>query len=132
MPGTNPYIVSEGASRPDKMAMAYLTVGCNSVFLSASILRAPVTYPILSQSSLCGCSMTGWQDERNASLWNPGVKKKPMENLQPEPERPLRRCTGGDAPNGFFNVASVGIEENSAKKPVNYVLPPGIDRTCRH
>src|ERR1041385_4968413 len=29
----------------------------------------------------------------------------------------------------FFNVASVGLEEHSEKKPVNYVLPPNIERT---
>lgn len=34
--------------------------------------------------------------------------------------------TENDPP--FFNVASVSIEENSAKKPVNYVLPPNIQR----
>jgi cell surface protein SprA len=30
--------------------------------------------------------------------------------------------------NGSFELTSVNIEENSAKTPVNYVLPPGIDR----
>jgi cell surface protein SprA len=30
--------------------------------------------------------------------------------------------------NGTFEITSVNIEENSAKEPVNYVLPPGIDR----
>ena len=29
---------------------------------------------------------------------------------------------------GTFEITSVNIEENSAKEPVNYVLPPGIDR----
>ncbi len=29
---------------------------------------------------------------------------------------------------GSFEITSVNIEENSAKLPVNYVLPPGIDR----
>ena len=29
---------------------------------------------------------------------------------------------------GSFEITSVNIEENSAKSPVNYVLPPGIDR----
>jgi cell surface protein SprA len=29
---------------------------------------------------------------------------------------------------GSFEITSVNIEENSTKKPVNYVLPPGIDR----
>jgi cell surface protein SprA len=36
---------------------------------------------------------------------------------------------GSDAPNGYFNVSSVGIEEHSGKLPVNYVLPPNIERT---
>ncbi len=30
--------------------------------------------------------------------------------------------------NGTFEITSVNIEENASKKPVNYVLPPGIDR----
>jgi cell surface protein SprA len=29
----------------------------------------------------------------------------------------------------YFNVGKVNIEENSAKTPVNYILPPNIDRT---
>ncbi|MBN1789659.1 MAG: cell surface protein SprA [Bacteroidales bacterium] len=29
---------------------------------------------------------------------------------------------------GSFEITSVNIEENSAKSPVNYILPPGIDR----
>ncbi len=29
---------------------------------------------------------------------------------------------------GSFEISSVNIEENSAKTPVNYILPPGIDR----
>ena len=33
---------------------------------------------------------------------------------------------GGQAP--FFNVGSVGLEANGSKTPVNYVLPPGIQR----
>lgn len=28
----------------------------------------------------------------------------------------------------FFNVSSVSFEENSSKQPVNYVIPPGIER----
>jgi cell surface protein SprA len=30
--------------------------------------------------------------------------------------------------NGTFEITSVNIEENASKTPVNYVLPPGIDR----
>ncbi|MDB5284996.1 MAG: hypothetical protein JWO06_4071 [Bacteroidota bacterium] len=33
---------------------------------------------------------------------------------------------GGQIP--FFNVGSVGIENNASKTPVNYVLPPNIER----
>jgi cell surface protein SprA len=42
-------------------------------------------------------------------------------------ERPLYT---GQAPssNGTLEVSNVSIEENSDKKPVNYVLPPGISR----
>ena len=29
---------------------------------------------------------------------------------------------------GTFEISSVNIEENAAKEPVNYILPPGIDR----
>lgn len=29
---------------------------------------------------------------------------------------------------GSFEITSVNIEENAAKEPVNYILPPGIDR----
>ena len=28
----------------------------------------------------------------------------------------------------YFNVSSVSLEENASKSPVNYVIPPGIDR----
>ena len=31
-------------------------------------------------------------------------------------------------PNSTFEVSAVNIEENSRKAPVNYVLPPGVDR----
>lgn len=45
------------------------------------------------------------------SLQNPG------ENI-PEP----------DLRNTEFNVVSVSLEENSRREPVNYVIPPGVDR----
>ena len=32
------------------------------------------------------------------------------------------------SPNVGFDVSAVSIEENGSKKPVNYILPPGIDR----
>ena len=32
-------------------------------------------------------------------------------------------------PNTQFEISAVNIEENASRKPVNYVLPPGIDRS---
>ncbi|MBS1595466.1 MAG: cell surface protein SprA [Bacteroidetes bacterium] len=74
--------------------------------------------------------MTGWSDSsailRLASLdlirnqWrayaypiDPGSDNLPNDN-------------SSDA---YFNVGKVNIEENSGKTPVNYILPPNIDRT---
>jgi cell surface protein SprA len=34
----------------------------------------------------------------------------------------------GDGSHTLFDVSSVNIEENASRKPVNYVLPPGIER----
>ena len=41
---------------------------------------------------------------------------------------PLYASSTPPTTNGSMNVGSVNIEENDAKKPVNYVLPPGITR----
>jgi len=35
---------------------------------------------------------------------------------------------GGEVGNTLFNIAAVNIEENGNREPVNYVLPPGIQR----
>lgn len=32
------------------------------------------------------------------------------------------------SPNSTFDVSAVNIEENGKRKPINYILPPGIDR----
>lgn len=34
----------------------------------------------------------------------------------------------GDFPDGTFEVSVVNIEENNERTPVNYILPPGVDR----
>ena len=36
--------------------------------------------------------------------------------------------TGNDLSSAAFDVSAVNIEENGSKTPVNYVLPPGVDR----
>lgn len=33
-----------------------------------------------------------------------------------------------EEPDGQFDISAVNIEENAGKSPVNYVLPPGVDR----
>lgn len=38
------------------------------------------------------------------------------------------RITIPEPTDASFNIASVNIEDNAGKKPVNYVLPPGFDR----
>ncbi len=35
---------------------------------------------------------------------------------------------GASSPVASFDVSAVNIEENGSRKPVNYILPPGIDR----
>ena len=35
---------------------------------------------------------------------------------------------GASSPNANFDVSAVSIEENGSREPVNYILPPGIDR----
>lgn len=35
---------------------------------------------------------------------------------------------GGDEDLTTFDIAAVNVEENSSKTPVNYIIPPGIDR----
>lgn len=36
--------------------------------------------------------------------------------------------TGEESMNATFDISAVNIEENGSKEPVNYILPPGIDR----
>ena len=35
---------------------------------------------------------------------------------------------GVTAGNASFDISAVNVEENGSKDPVNYILPPGIDR----
>ncbi len=36
---------------------------------------------------------------------------------------------GGDLSNGILNISAVSLEENSARTPINYVLPPKLSRS---
>lgn len=43
-------------------------------------------------------------------------------------EKALTEDNSLPSPSTQFDISAVNIEENSSRKPVNYVLPPGIDR----
>ena len=43
-------------------------------------------------------------------------------------ERELDDETGTTTSNPAFDISAINIEENGSKQPVNYILPPGIDR----
>jgi len=43
-------------------------------------------------------------------------------------EKSLNTDTSLPTGNSQFDIAAVNIEENNTRKPVNYVLPPGVDR----
>lgn len=43
-------------------------------------------------------------------------------------EKELTENNSVSSPGTQFDISTVNIEENSSRKPVNYVLPPGIDR----
>ena len=45
-----------------------------------------------------------------------------------QPIEQANEATTEQNPNTRFEILSVNIEENSSKEPVNYILPPGIDR----
>ena len=68
--------------------------------------------------------LKGWQDPvvlRFATLdlvrtnWRRYDKELTEDNTLPSPDT-------------RFDISAVNVEENSSRKPVNYILPPGIDR----
>lgn len=71
--------------------------------------------------------MTGWQDSVVLRFGTLELVRNQWRTYTLPLDEPCEQLsTENDPP--FLNVASVGIEENSAKKPVNYVLPPDIVR----
>ena len=43
-------------------------------------------------------------------------------------ETPPGDVIGGEPGNTIFNIGAVNVEENSNRVPINYTIPPGIDR----
>lgn len=73
--------------------------------------------------------MTGWEDSsvylRFATL---ELRRNQWRTYIPPLDDPCEGLATDNAPSSFFNVASVGVEANSSKTPVNYILPPDIER----
>ncbi len=72
--------------------------------------------------------LTNWQDSVTLRFGTLELRRNQWRTYELNINDPCEGI-GSDAPNGYFNVSSVGIEEHSAKTPVNYVLPPNIERT---
>ncbi len=71
--------------------------------------------------------LTGWQDSVVLRFGTLELVRNQWRTYNLSLDDPCEGLsTENDQP--FLNVASASIEENSAKKPVNYVLPPNIER----
>lgn len=129
--GNNPYIVSEVKGSQSGYGRDHN--GLESRWLQ---FRIPIrqytsrvgSIPDFKSIQFMRMFMTGWRDsavvlrfgtlELVRNQWRTYTLNlnDPCEQLSTENDPP------------FLNVASVSIEENSSKKPVNYVLPPNILR----
>ncbi len=72
--------------------------------------------------------LTGWQDSVTLRFATLELRRNQWRTYNLNINDP---CEGmpDDQPGSNINVTSVGIEEHGAKTPVNYVLPPDIERT---
>ncbi|MBL0309547.1 MAG: cell surface protein SprA [Bacteroidetes bacterium] len=73
--------------------------------------------------------MTGWEDTavvlRFATL---ELRRNQWRTYNLPLDDPCEGLATDNSPSSYFNVASVGVETNSSKTPVNYILPPDIER----
>ncbi len=125
--GTNPYIVSkvEGTGQDGN--------GVPNRWLQFRIPIREYTsrtgnIPDFKSIQFMRMFLTGWSDSVILRFGTLELRRNQWRTYNLNLNDPCDG-TGTDATDGFFNVASVGIEEHSGKKPVNYVLPPGILRT---
>ncbi len=125
--GQNPYIISKVDGQTD----------ANGVQAHWYQFRIPIKeyasrvgqIPDFKSIQFMRMFMTGWQDTnvvlRFATL---ELRRNQWRTYNLNINDPCDGL-GTDLPGSSLNVASVGIEEHSAKTPVNYVLPPDIERT---
>lgn len=125
--GTNPYIVSkveatgqDGSGIPNRWLQFRIPIHEYS--------SRTGNIPDFKSIQFIRMFLTGWQDSVTVRFGTLELRRNQWRTYNLNLDEPCDG-TASDAPEGFFNVASVGIEEHSAKKPVNYVLPPNIQRT---
>ena len=73
--------------------------------------------------------LTGWQDTTVLRLATLDLIRNQWRTYTGPLDVTGPNIPQADNSNNFFNVGKVNIEENSTKAPVNYVIPPGIQRT---
>ena len=72
--------------------------------------------------------LTGFQDSIILRFGTLQLVRNQWRTYNLPLDDPCENLATDDAQTAYFNVTSVGIENNATKQPVNYVLPPGILR----
>ncbi|MFN8287275.1 MAG: cell surface protein SprA [Chitinophagales bacterium] len=124
--GNNPYIVSkvEGTGTDNN--------GIQNRWLQ---FRIPIrqytsrvgSIPDFKSIQFIRMFMTGWSQDVVLRFGTLELVRNQWRTYTLPLDEPCEQLSVENDP-PFLNVASVSIEENSAKKPVNYVLPPNIQR----
>ena len=126
--GTNPYIVSEVSGFPQNINTTVKYHWCQFRIPIHEYTSRTGNIPDFKSIQFMRMFLTGWQDSVTLRFGTLELRRNQWRTYELNINDPCEGV-GSDAPNGFFNVSSVGIEEHSAKTPVNYVLPPNIERT---
>ena len=129
--GNNPYIVS----KVDETNNTQIGVDNNGIKSRWLQFRIPIrqytdrvgSIPDFKSIQFIRMFLTDWQDSAVLRFATLELVRNQWRTYTLPIDDPCEQlATENDPP--FLNVASVSIEENSGKKPVNYVLPPNIQR----
>ncbi|MES2620608.1 MAG: cell surface protein SprA, partial [Bacteroidota bacterium] len=127
--GTNPYIVSkvegtgqDGGGVPNRWLQFRIPIRGYTAQVG--------NIPDFKSIQFIRMFLTGWQDTSVTLRFGTlELRRNQWRTYNLPLDEPCEDLGGDYGQSAFFNVASVGIEEHSAKTPVNYVLPPAIVRT---
>lgn len=126
--GNNPYIVSkvEGTAKdPDGVENRWFQFRIPIQKYNARVGGIPDFKSIQFMRMF----LTGWEDTnvvlRFATL---ELRRNQWRTYNLPLNDPCEGLATDNSPSSFFNVASVGVEANSSKTPVNYIIPPNIER----